>query len=140
MQLKIDNAWTQADLDLIHRFITTSYWAEGISRELLEKAMTGSLNFILREPDGSLVGYARVVTDQATFAYLCDVFVLEQRRGFGYGKQLIEAVMAAEPLQGLRRFLLFTKDAHGLYDQYGFGSLAEPDRAMEISRPRLYLD
>lgn len=138
--LTLDTNWSESDLVVIHHAITTSYWAEGIPRELLVKAMAGSLNFLLREPDGSLVAYARVVTDQATFAYLCDVFVVEHRRGRGYGKQLMEAVLADERLQGLRRFLLFTMDAHGLYRQYGFAGLAQPDRAMEISRPGMYLE
>lgn len=84
-------------------------------------------------------GYARVITDQATFAYLCDVFVEEAKRGLGLGDWLIQQVLAAPELQGLRRFSLITRDAHGLYARHGFKPLATPDRGMEIARPGLYL-
>lgn len=135
----LDTTWTEADLVEIHAYLTQSYWAEGIGLELVRRAMQGSLNFILRGPDGELAGYARVITDQATFAYLADVFVPERFRGLGHGKQLVDEVMAHPTLQGLRRFLLFTRDAHGLYAQYGFAGLALPEQAMEINRPGLYL-
>ncbi len=140
--------WDEADLDLIHGVISRSYWAEGMPRALLARAMRGSLNFLLRAklpveaPAGSrgeLLGYARVISDRATFAYLCDVFVVEHRRGQGLGQALMAAVMAHEELQGLRRFSLFTRDAHALYARFGFQPLAAPDRGMEIVRPGLYL-
>lgn len=136
--------WDEADLDLIHAVISRSYWAEGMPRALLVRAMRSSLNFLLRADApagarGDLLGYARVISDRATFAYLCDVFVVEHRRGLGLGQALMAAVMAHEDLQGLRRFSLFTRDAHALYARYGFQPLAAPDLGMEIVRPGLYL-
>jgi GNAT superfamily N-acetyltransferase len=88
----------------------------------------------------SQVGFARVVTDRATYAYLCDVYVLETHRGRGFGKWLIETVMAHPELQGLRRFQLVTRDAHGLYSRHGFATPSDPDRHMEIFRHGMYLD
>lgn len=129
--------WDQADLDLIHAELSRSYWCEDIPRATVERAMQGSLNFLLRE-GGALVGYARVVSDRATFAYLCDVFVLEPCRGRGLGDWLIAQVLAHPDLQGLRRLALFTRDAHALYARHGFTPLAAPERGMEIVRPGLY--
>lgn len=138
---RTENDWSEADFDAIHAVLVRCYWCEGIPRETLARAMRGSLNFLLRdeERDGELVAYARVISDGATFAYLCDVFVIEPRRGQGLGRELIARVMAHPDLQGLRRFSLFTRDAHGLYADYGFKPLATPDRGMEIVRPGLYL-
>lgn len=137
---RIVHDWDEADLDLIHGFVSRSYWAEGIPRELLARAMRGSLNFLLRTgAEDALIGYARVISDRATFAYLCDVFVLEDWRGCGLARQLMAAVMAHQDLQGLRRFSLFTRDAHSLYALHGFKPLAAPERGMEIVRPGLYL-
>lgn len=130
--------WDESDLDLIHSELASTYWCEGIPRETVARAMRGSLNFLLRE-DGELVGYARVISDRATFAYLCDVFVLEARRGCGLGDWLIAQVIAHPELQGLRRFTLFTRDAHSLYARHGFAPLAAPERGMEVLRPGLYL-
>jgi GNAT superfamily N-acetyltransferase len=121
------------DVDAVHAFLTTSYWAEGISRELVERAVRGSLNFSLFHDD-SQVGFARVVTDRATFAYLCDVYVLEAHRGHGLGKWLIETLMAHPELQGLRRLSLVTHDAHSLYARVGFTPLRAPERHMEKAR------
>lgn len=137
-QRTIASDWSEADLDLIHAELARCYWCEGIPRATVERAMCGSLNFLLRE-DGALVGYARVISDRATFAYLCDVFVLEACRGRGLGDWLIAQVLAHPELQGLRRFSLFTRDAHALYARHGFTPLAAPDRGMEIVRPGLYL-
>lgn len=136
---RVDREWSEADFEAIHAFLSRSYWSEGIPRETLARAMRGSLNFVLRDAAGRLQGYARVITDQATFAYLCDVFVEEAQRGRGLGDWLIQQLMAAPELQGLRRFSLFTRDAHGLYERHGFKPLATPDRGMEITRPGLYL-
>ncbi|MBV8500907.1 MAG: GNAT family N-acetyltransferase [Paucibacter sp.] len=105
----------------------------------MRRAMEGSLNYVLRDEKGALIGYARVITDRATFAYLCDVFVLEAWRGRGLGDHLIGQVMARPELQGLRRFTLFTRDAHTLYARHGFKPLATPDRGMEVVRPDVYL-
>ena len=126
------------DLDAIHAYLSRSYWAEGVPREIVERSLLGSLAFGLFH-GGRQVGLARVVTDRATFAYLCDVYVLEEHHGRGLGRWLIESVMAHPDLQGLRRFSLVTRDAHALYNTFGFSALASPDGHMEIVRPGLYL-
>lgn len=126
------------DLDAIHRFLSRSFWAEGISKKLVAKSIKNSLCFGLFH-DGEQIGLARVVTDRATFAYLCDVYVLEEYRAKGLGKWLIEAVMAHPDLQGLRRFQLVTRDAHGLYKPFGFASPRNPIRHMEIFKHGMYL-
>lgn len=125
------------DLDAIHAALTRSYWAEGIPRHLVARSLAGSLAFGLYR-DARQVGLARVITDRATFAYLCDVFVLEAERGQGLGRWLMEVVMAHPDLQGLRRFTLVTRDAHALYAELGFTPLARPEGYMEIVRPGLY--
>jgi GNAT superfamily N-acetyltransferase len=126
------------DLGLIHDFLSKrSYWAAGEPLEVVERSLANSLCFGLYER-GRQVGLVRVVTDRATFAWLCDVFVLEEHRGRGLAKWLMECVMGHPALQGLRRVLLGTRDAHGLYQQYGFTPLAEPARFMEVSRPDVY--
>ena len=125
------------DLDAIHSSLATSYWAEGIPREILERALRGSLCFGLYEGERQ-VGLARVITDAATFAYLCDVYVLPEMRGRGLGKWLIECVMEHPDLQGLRRFSLVTRDAHELYRPFGFTEIQSPERHMEIARPGIY--
>jgi ribosomal protein S18 acetylase RimI-like enzyme len=129
------------DLGAIHAFLSTSYWAEGIPRELLERAVRNSLCFGLyaEEPAGERqIGFARVITDMATYAYLCDVYVLPEWRGRGLGTWLMECVMEHPDLQGLRRFSLVTRDAHELYRPFGFTEIAAPGRHMEIVRPGLY--
>jgi len=123
----------QLDLDAIHAYLTRSYWAAGIPRDVVAKAVAGSLCFGLFEEDRQ-IGLARVVTDRATYMYLCDVYVLEEWRGRGLGIWLIEVVMAHPDLQGLRRFGLVTFDAHGLYERYGFRAVEHPARHMEIVR------
>ncbi|MFG6446693.1 GNAT family N-acetyltransferase [Roseateles sp. BYS180W] len=141
--VRIRHAWGEADLAQIHAFLSRSYWAEGMPLDLLRRAMQGSMNFLLVDDSApaseQLCGYARVITDRATYAYLCDVFVLPACRGRGWGRQLIAAVMQHPELQGLRRMQLVTRDAHGLYAPFGFTALAHPERAMEIARPGLYL-
>lgn len=126
------------DVDTVHAYLTRSYWATGISKDLVRKSMGNSLCYaVLKGAD--LVGFARVITDQATFAYLVDVFVLEEHRGLGLGVQLMEFVLSDPRLQGLRRFVLATRDAHGLYSRFGFQPLGAPDRFMEINQAGLYL-
>ena len=121
------------DLAVIHHFLANdSYWARNISREVLERAVHNSLNFGLYAPDGRQAGFARVVTDRATFAWLCDVFVLPDFRGQGLSKWLMECVWAHPDLQGHRRHMLATMDAHTLYTQFGFAPLAEPERFLEV--------
>jgi GNAT superfamily N-acetyltransferase len=122
------------DVPLIHDFLANrSYWAVGRPLEVVRRAIDNSLCFGLYQ-QGRQVGFARVVTDRATFAWLCDVFVLEAYRGRGLSKWLIECVMGHAALRGLRRVLLGTRDAHGLYERYGFTPLTEPSRFMEVFR------
>jgi GNAT superfamily N-acetyltransferase len=125
------------DLEAIHAFLTESYWSPGIPIASVERAMANSLCFGLFHRQ-SQVGLARVITDKATFAYLADVYVLEPHRGLGLSKWLLQVIQAHPDLQGLRRFMLATSDAHGLYRQFGFESLANPSRMMEILRPYAY--
>jgi ribosomal protein S18 acetylase RimI-like enzyme len=124
------------DVDAVHAYLTRSYWAEGISRALVARAINASLCFGLFDGERQ-VGFARVVTDRATFAYLCDVYVLEDYRARGLGRWLMDTVVAHPDLQGLRRFLLATRDAHGLYRKLTFTALARPEIFMEINRPGL---
>ena len=133
----VDSNPAKLDMDVIHDFLANCYWSRGISRELLERAIRNSLCFGVYEDDRQ-VGFARVVTDQATFAYLADVFVLESHRGRGIAKQLVAAIAADPRLQGLRRWVLVTRDAHLLYEKFGFKPLAAPDRFMELHNPDVY--
>jgi len=126
------------DVDAIHAYLTRSYWAEGISKALVARAMAGSLCFGLSD-SGRQIGFARVITDKATYAYLCDVYVLEEYQGRGLGTWLVHELMTHPDLQGLRRFTLVTRDAHRLYERCGFTPLANPPGHMEIMRPGLYL-
>ena len=125
------------DLDLVHRWLSTdAYWALGRSRDTVERAVAGSLNFgVFRPHDGRQVAYARVVTDSATFAWLCDVYVDRAERGRGLGTWLVGAVRDKLAASGVRRVLLATQDAHGVYAGLGFTPLAEPDCWMEYRTP-----
>lgn len=126
------------DIGVIHAYLSEeSYWAEEIPRDIVEESIKHSLCFGLYL-DERQVGFARVITDRATFAYLCDVFVIKEFQGQGLGTWLVETVMAHPDLQGLRRFLLATRDAHGLYSKVGFKPLASPERIMEIRVPDIY--
>ncbi|OIQ00751.1 MAG: GNAT family N-acetyltransferase [Zetaproteobacteria bacterium CG2_30_46_52] len=129
-----------ADMDIavIHGCISNSYWAKGIPISVLEKAISNSLCFGVFTDSGQQVGFARLITDSATFAYLADVFILEAHRGKGLSKWLMENVIAHPDLQGLRRITLSTKDAHGLYEKYGFKPLANPQTFMEAWKPDVY--
>jgi GNAT superfamily N-acetyltransferase len=120
--------------DEIFAYLSRSYWAKGRSREVVERALQGSLCFGLYL-DGRQIGLARVVTDFATFAYLCDVYVLEEFQGRGLGKWMLSVVMAHPGLKNLRRFMLATRDAHSLYRQFGFTELKTPERWMEAFNP-----
>ena len=119
------------DVGLIHGFLAASYWAEGRSRETVERSIANSLCFGVYY-GGQQVGFARVVSDRAVFAYLMDVFVLPEHRGRGVGKSLIREVLSHPDLQGLRLFALRTRDAHGLYAQFGFGPLPDPESLMVV--------
>lgn len=121
---------TKLDVTLIHHYLCNeSYWAKNIPRQIVEKSIEGSFCFGIYHHDAQ-VGFARVITDHATFAYLADVFVLENYRGKGLSKWLMETIINHPDLQGLRRWLLATRDAHGLYAQYGFVPLDKPERIM----------
>ena len=132
------NDRARLDVEAIHAYLTRSYWAEGISRERVERSLQRSLCFGLYDGTGAQVGFTRVVTDGATFAYLCDVYVLEAARGKGLGQWLVKTTLAHPSLSGLRRFVLGTRDAHDLYARYGFTGLRAPERMMEIFRPDIY--
>ena len=127
------------DTAAIHAFLAQSYWSPGIPRAVVERAIANSLCFgvLFREEQ---IGFARVVTDSATFAYLADVYILPEHRGRGLGRRLMEHVIGHPDLQGLRRFLLATRDAHSLYAKFGFKPLARPERIMEVHNPNLYLE
>jgi GNAT superfamily N-acetyltransferase len=125
------------DVDAIHAFLTTSYWSAGIPIDTVRRAIAGSLAFGLLQDDRQ-IGFARLITDRATFAYLADVYVLDAYRGRGLGKWLVGTALAHPDVQGLRRLMLVTRDAHALYAPFGFRALAAPDRHMEIARPNLY--
>ena len=124
-----DDRW-RVDREVVHRFLADSYWARGIPRDVVERSIRHSLCFGVYHGDAQ-VGFGRVVTDRATFAYLADVFVLEAHRGRGLSKFLMECVVGHPELQGLRRFLLGTADAHGLYARYGFTAPGRPEIWME---------
>ena len=125
------------DIDVIHSFLTRSYWAEGISKEIIRKSVEGALCFGVFENDKQ-VGFARMITDKATFAYLADVFIIEEFRGLGLSKWLMEVILAHPDLQGLRRMMLATRDAHELYKKFGFTPLNNVDRWMHIHHPDVY--
>jgi GNAT superfamily N-acetyltransferase len=129
--LEITNDLTRIDLDRVHAWLARkSYWAGQMPRGVFDRAIAGSLCFGVLK-DGTLVGFARVITDRATFAYVSDVFVDPDCRGRGIGKAIMSAIMRHPELQDLRLWLLLTADAHGLYARYGFSAPAMPGRHME---------
>jgi N-acetylglutamate synthase-like GNAT family acetyltransferase len=126
------------DVGLIHGFLAEeSYWSRGVPRKVVEKAIRNSLCFGVYVGTQQ-VGFGRVVTDKATFALLADVFILKGHRGKGLSKWLMQCIVDHDDLQGLRRLLLLTSDAHGLYAQFGFGPLGAPSRFMEVLRADIY--
>jgi GNAT superfamily N-acetyltransferase len=137
---------TWLDLDVIHAFLSEhSYWARGIPRDVVARSIANSLCFGVytvenkaSNPSPRQVGFARVTTDRATFAYLGDVFILSEHRGRGLSKRLMEAVLSHPDLQGLRRWMLATADAHELYRKFGFGLLSQPERFMQRHDPDVY--
>lgn len=128
---------TRLDVEYIHNFLKTSYWAENVPIEIIRKSIDGAICFGLFDGEQQ-VGFARVITDKATFAYLADVFVDEKVRGHKLGVWLIDVIMAHEDLQHLRRFMLATRDAHGLYEKFGFTKLNLPERWMQKANPNIY--
>lgn len=125
------------DIDVVHDYLSTSYWAKGMPRETLARAIENSLNFGIYDRTAQ-VGFARVITDLATYAYLSDVFILEDYRGRGLSKWLMQCILSHPDLQGLRRFALFTRDAQGLYERYGFGPPRSPSTYLERWAPNVY--
>jgi GNAT superfamily N-acetyltransferase len=134
---EIDTDKSRLDLDLIHKFLASVYWSEGIPNEILLKSIQDSDCFGIYK-SGKQVGFARVISDHATFAYLADVFVVPEERGRGLGKWLMATIMKSGQYQNLRRWLLATKDAHELYRQFGFTE-PPPGRVMEIRDGEVYL-
>ena len=125
------------DMAAIHRFLTQSYWSPGIPLAVVKRAIANSLCFgVLLE--NQQIAFARVITDSATFAYLADVYVLPEHRGRGLSVRLMEHIVRHPELQGLRRMLLGTRDAHSLYQKFGFKPLAAPETMMEVHDPNIY--
>jgi len=126
------------DVDTIHAFLSTCYWSPGIVRSRVERAIKNSMCFAIydtgtqQDAGPRQVGFARVITDKATYGYIADVFVLEDYRGRGLSKRLMKAIVEHPELQGMRRLCLMTRDAHGLYAQFGFAAMPEPGRYMEV--------
>ena len=129
----------EMDLSVIHGYLSSSYWAKGIPLQVMEKSVNNSLCFGVFTNTGEQVAFARMITDYATSAYLADVFVLEKHRGKGISKWLVKTIIVYPDLQGLRRMLLATSDAHGLYQQFGFTPLNSPELFMELHQPDVYL-
>lgn len=137
-EFTIDTDKSRLQFDVIQAFFANdSYWAQHRTPEQTRTAIENSICFGLYD-GAKQIGFARVISDQATFAYLGDVFVLQLYRGRGLSKWLMETIIAHPDLQGLRRWILATRDAHGLYKQYGFGPLVHPDRWMELTAPDAY--
>jgi GNAT superfamily N-acetyltransferase len=128
-----DDDTARIDIDVVHGFLSTSYWATGIPRDVVARSVAGSLNVGVYAPDGAMVGFARAVTDRATFAWIADVFVVPEYRGHGLGRFVVSSLLDHSELKGLRRFMLATADAHELYRSYGFSEPADPSRLMVIA-------
>jgi len=128
----------RCDLDVIHNFLTNSYWAKGVPRETVARSIEHALCFGVYDGSGAQVAFARVISDFATVAYIGDVFVLESHRGQGLGKWIMQSIVQHPALQGLRRWILTTRDAHGLYSQVGFTPVKFPERYMELHDPHVY--
>jgi GNAT superfamily N-acetyltransferase len=126
------------NLDVIYGFLTNCYWAKGIPRDVVARSIEHALCFGVYDGSGAQVGFARVISDFATIAYVGDVFVLDTHRGRGLGKWLMESITRHPALQNLRRWILTTRDAHGLYSQVGFKPVKSPERFMELHRPDIY--
>lgn len=125
------------DVDSIHSYLSRSYWAENVPHKIVSKAIENSLCFGVFH-NNVQVGFARLITDSATFAYLADVYILEEHRGKGLSKCMMEVISNHPQLQGLRRMVLATSDAHTLYEKFGFKQLANPQTFMELWNPDVY--
>ncbi|MGH6950569.1 MAG: GNAT family N-acetyltransferase [Vitreimonas sp.] len=129
---------TDSDIDVVHAMLKETYWSPGIPRDVVARACANSLCAIARDRAGKLIGFARLVTDKTTFAWLCDVVVLPGRQGKGLGRALVRTFQEHPELKSLRRWLLATKDANGVYTPLGFKPLDYPERFMEIRNPAPY--
>ena len=129
---------SETDIDTIHAVLKETYWSPGIPRDVVARACANSMCAVARDDSGKLIGFARLVTDKATFAWLCDVIVLPGKQGKGLGRALVQTFQRLPELQGLRRWLLGTKDAHGVYAPLGFTPVQEPERLMHIKNPNPY--
>jgi GNAT superfamily N-acetyltransferase len=136
-EFTINDDRAQTDIAFVHYELAHSYWAEQIPKDIVSKAVENSLCINVFS-EGKQVAFARVVTDKCTYAYLCDVIVTESARGKGVGKSMMKFIMEHPDLQGLRRFTLATRDAHGLYEQFGFEVTKNPQNMMEIVRRDIY--
>jgi GNAT superfamily N-acetyltransferase len=136
-EFEISTDPSRIDVAAVHRFLTSSYWAKDIPLEAVRRSMDNSLCFVICR-GSELAGFARLITDRTTFAYLADVFVIEAFRGCGLSRWLMQCIFAHPELQGLRRWALVTRDAHGLYRQFGFHELRFPERWMELHNPDVY--
>ncbi|HTC55892.1 MAG TPA: GNAT family N-acetyltransferase [Candidatus Sulfotelmatobacter sp.] len=134
----ISTSRERLNVDVVHEFLTNCYWAKGIPREVVARSIEHALCFGIYDEEGAQVGFARVISDFATIAYVGDVFVLETHRGRGLGKWLMQCITEHPALQNLRRWILTTRDAHGLYSQFGFTPVKAPERFMEVHRPNVY--
>ncbi len=138
MNIEISADPARLDIPMIHRFLSQeSYWAKGIPPETVERSIRNSLAFGVYDQERQ-IGFARVITDKATFAYLADVFIVPEYRGRGLAGRLVREILDFPELEGLRRWLLVTADAHSIYRKQGFAEIARPDRFMEISDPLIY--
>jgi GNAT superfamily N-acetyltransferase len=129
---------SEADLDVLHPMLREAYWSPGIPRDTVASACANSLCAVARDEAGALIGFARAVTDRAVFAWLCDVIVVPGHRGKGIGRGLVRALMMYPEMQTVRRWMLGTADAHGVYAELGFGPLKAPARLMEVIKPAHY--
>ena len=135
VEVTLDPARVNAEA--AHAFLTTSYWSPGIPLEVVKRAIQNSLCVAVLK-GSEQVGSARLVTDRATFAYLADVYILPDYRGIGLSQKMLAALFAHPDVQGLRRLMLVTRDAHTLYEKFGFASLAAPERFMELHKANVY--
>ncbi|MEC4726276.1 GNAT family N-acetyltransferase [Shewanella sp. D64] len=135
---RISNELNEMDIDVIHAFISKSYWAKDIPKSVLQKALVHSLCFGVFTNDKQQIGFGRLITDRATYAYLADVFIIDEYRGLGLGKALMTNIVSHPDLQGLRRMVLSTRDAHGLYAKFGFKPVPNPEVFMQVWQPDVY--
>jgi len=142
MDYRITTDKNEMDIDAVHHYLSHSYWAENVPKVVVTKAIENSLCFgvLLKEVSGeeNQVGFARLITDYTTFAYLADVYILEEHRGKGLSKQMLKQIIQHPQLQGLRRMMLATRDAHGLYEQFGFTALTDQKMFMQLWKPDVY--